>query len=152
MTPHTLSMKLITPERAVALVEAVGVTLPIADGDVTILPEHVSYIGALRAGEVIVHSSDGSTESFAVSGGFVVFDANELSVLADTAERAIDIDMERAEQARVRAEALRNERVSMGEEEYAQVAAALEKELARIKIARKHRSRVAPNVISREDH
>ncbi len=146
----TLTFKLVTPERAVVEIEAAGVTVPIADGDVTILPEHVPYIGALKSGEIVVHHTDGSTESLAVSGGFVEFDSNTLSVLADTAERAADIDMERAEAARVRAEALRNERVSMGEEEYARVAAALEKEMARIKVARKHRGRAGPNVLSRE--
>jgi F-type H+-transporting ATPase subunit epsilon len=146
----TLSIKLVTPERSVVEIEAAGVTLPIADGDVTILPEHVPYIGALKPGEIIVQHTDGSTESLAVSGGFVEFDSNVLSVLADTAERAADIDMERAEAARVRAEALRNEQVSMGEEEYARVAAALEKEMARIKVARKHRSHVGPRVLSEE--
>lgn len=137
----TLTLKLVTPERSVVEMTAVGVTLPIVDGDVTILPEHEPYIGALRAGEIIVHVTDQSTESLAVSGGFVEFDSNTLSILADTAERADEIDMERAETARARAEAIKAEKVTMGEEEYARVAAALEKEMARIKVARKHRTR-----------
>lgn len=146
----TLVIKLVTPERSVAEMEAAGVTLPIADGDVTILPEHEPYIGALKAGEIIVHRSDGSTESLAVSGGFVEFDTNTLSILADTAERAEEIDMERAETARRRAEAIQKEEVSMDEEEYARVAAALEKEMTRIKVARKHRSRSGPSIVSGE--
>jgi F-type H+-transporting ATPase subunit epsilon len=146
----SLTLKLVTPERAVALMEAMAVTLPIADGDVTILPTHTPYIGALKAGKVIVHQADGTTESLAVSGGFVEFDTNTLSILADTAERAEEIDMERAESARARAEAIQLEQGAMGEEEYARVAAALEKEMIRIKVVRKHRSRVGPNVITRE--
>lgn len=142
----TLTLKLVTPERSVASIEAVAVTLPIADGDVTILPEHEPYIGALKSGEIIIHQADGTRESLAVSGGFVEFDSNILSVLADTAERADEIDMERAEAARARAEAIKQEQVTMGEEEYARVAAALEKEMARIKVARKHRSRVGLSI------
>ncbi|MGB3072914.1 MAG: ATP synthase F1 subunit epsilon [Candidatus Moraniibacteriota bacterium] len=146
----SLTLKLVTPERAVALMEAAAVTLPIADGDVTILPTHTPYIGALKAGEVIIRLTDGKTESLAVSGGFVEFDTNTLSILADTAERAEEIDMERAEAARARAEAIQLKQGAMGEEEYARVAAALEKEMIRIRVVRKHRSRVGPNVISQE--
>lgn len=144
----SLTLKLVTPERSVVEMTAAAVTLPIADGDVTILPEHEPYIGALKSGEIIVHKSDQSTVSLAVSGGFVEFDSNTLSVLADTAERADEIDVERAEAARSRAEAIKQEKVTMGEEEYARVAAALEKEMARIKVARKHRSKNAPHITS----
>ncbi|MFZ1655026.1 MAG: ATP synthase F1 subunit epsilon [Candidatus Moraniibacteriota bacterium] len=146
----SLTVKLVTPERIVTSMEASAVTLPIVDGDVTILPEHTPYIGAFKAGEVIVHQADGKAESLAVSGGFVEFDTNTLTILADTAERAEEIDMERAEAARARAEAIQLEQETMGEEEYARVAAALEKEMTRIRVVRKHRSRLGPNVITRE--
>jgi len=144
----SLTLKLVTPERSVVEMTAAAVTLPIADGEVTILPEHEPYIGALKSGEIIVHHSDQSTESLAVSGGFVEFDLNTLSVLADTAERADEIDVERAEVARARAEAIKQEKVTMGEEEYARVAAALEKEMARIKVAHKYRSKNSPHITS----
>jgi F-type H+-transporting ATPase subunit epsilon len=146
----TLTLKLVTPERLVASMEASAVTLPIADGDVTILPEHTPYIGALKAGEVIVHLADGREESLAVSGGFVEFDSGMLSILADTAERAEEIDIERAEAARTLAETIQLRQESMSEEEYARVAAAIEKEMIRIKVVRKHHNRVGPNVISHE--
>jgi F-type H+-transporting ATPase subunit epsilon len=142
----TLTLKLVTPERSVLEIEALAVTLPIADGVVTILPEHEPYIGALKSGEIIIHRPDDTVESLVVSGGFVEFDSNILSILADTAERADEIDMQRAEAAKVRAEAIKQERVTMGEEEYARVAAALEKEMARIKVARKHYSRAGLHV------
>lgn len=59
-------------------------------------------------------------------------------VLADTAERAEEIDLARAEEARKRAEELKEKRISMDEEEFARVAAAIQKESARIRVARKH--------------
>lgn len=146
----SLTLKLVTPERMVASLMASAVTLPIADGDVTILPTHTPYIGSLKAGEVIVHQTDGEMVSLAVSGGFIEFDSNTLTILADTAERADEIDMERAEAARARAEAIHLEQRAMSDEEYARVAAALEKEMTRIRVVRKHRNRVGPNVISHE--
>ena len=73
-----LKIKIVTPERTVALLEASAVTLPIDGGDITVLPDHEPYIGALKAGEIIVHQSDNSTENLAVSGGFVEFDTNTL--------------------------------------------------------------------------
>lgn len=143
----TLQLKVVTPERSVTEIEATSVTLPILDGEVTILPLHEPYIGSLQAGEILFRREGKSEpESLAVSGGFVEFGKNILTVLADTAERAGEIDMVRAEEAKKRAEALKTERETMSAEEYARVAATLEKELARIKVARKHRSRLGPHI------
>ncbi len=145
---QTLALKIVTPEGIALEEEVMKVTLPVEEGEVTILPEHMSYIGSLEAGEVILTHADDSQAFFAVSGGFVEFDHDTLTVLADTAERAETIDIERAEAAKKRAEELRNQAVDMSEEEYARVAAALEKELVRIKVARKHTHRRGPQIIS----
>ncbi len=99
------------------------------------------YIGALRAGEILLrHEMNGEAMLLATSGGFVEFHDNTLVVLADTAERAADIDLARAEEAEKRAQALMAERVHTDDEEYARVAAALQKEMARVRVARKHHS------------
>lgn len=117
-------------------------TLPVEGGEVTILPEHIPYIGTLKAGELILRQGAGSEEiSLVTSGGFVEFHQNTLLILADTAERAEEIDLARAEEARQRAEKLKEGMMQMSEEEYARTAALLEKELARVKVARKHHSR-----------
>ncbi len=144
----TLHVKLVTPEQTLLETAVAEVTLPIADGEVTILPEHVPYIGAIKAGEALLKKSDGVSEVVAISGGFVEFDNDTLTILADTAERAEDIDIARAETAKKRAEDLRNQAVDMSEEEYARLAAAIEKEFTRIKVARKHASRRGPQIIS----
>ena len=137
-----IHFKIVTPERTVADQEVYQVTLPIQDGEVTVLPEHIPYIGLVRAGEIVLRTEPGGPEtSFATSGGFVEFHKNVLVVLADTAERAEEIDLERAEAARTRALELQKERIHMDDEEYARTAALLEKELARIKVARKRHGR-----------
>lgn len=137
-----IKFKIVTPEKAVIDEEVYQVTLPVLDGEVTILPNHVPYIGAIKAGEIIVRKeSDGEEISLATSGGFAEFHDNTLSILADTAERAEEIDLARAEEARTRAALLQKERITMDDEEYARTAAMIEKELARVKVARKHHTR-----------
>lgn len=137
-----IKLKVVTPEKTVVEQEVYQATLPVFGGEVTILPNHIPYIGTLSAGEIVLRQEQGGPEtSLATSGGFVEFHDNILSILADTAERAEEIDLARAEEARKRAEELKQERVTMDDEEYARTAAALEKEMARVKVARRHHTR-----------
>lgn len=141
MSSATISLKIITPERVTYEGEGIKqATLPVSDGEVTILPNHRSYIASLKPGEVVLKKQDEEID-LAISGGFIEFHDNELVVLADEAERAEDIDLEKAEEAKKRAEDLKNQVISTDENEYARVAAALEKELAKIKVARRYLKR-----------
>ncbi|MDD5464433.1 MAG: ATP synthase F1 subunit epsilon [Candidatus Moranbacteria bacterium] len=140
MKTTKINFKIVTPEKTVFETEVDQITLPVTDGEVTIMPDHRSYIASLKAGEVMF-KVDGKETLLVVSSGFVEFNNNTLVVLADTAEAAGEIDVARAEEARKRAEALKNEKVTMNEMEYARVAAAIEKESARVRVARKHHSR-----------
>lgn len=135
-----IKFKIVTPERTVSENEIDQATLPVLDGQVTILPGHRSYIAALKPGEIMI-KIDGKETLMATSGGFIEFQNNTLIVLADTAEHAEEIDIARAEEARKRAEDLKTQKVSMNEMEYARVAAAIEKEMARVRVARKHGSK-----------
>lgn len=134
-----IKFKIITPEKTVYEDEVDQATLPVENGEVTILPNHRNYIAALRAGEAMV-KKDGQEIHLAVAGGFIEFAKNNLVVLADRAERAEEIDLKRAEEARARAEELKKEKIT-DSEEYARVAAMVEKEMARIKVAKKHHTR-----------
>ena len=101
----SIRFKIVTPERTVVEEEIYQITLPVEGGEVTLLPDHVPYIGAITAGEIVLRKTiGGEEESLATSGGFVEFHDNTLVILADTAERAEEIDLARAEQAKVRAE------------------------------------------------
>jgi len=137
-----IKFKIITPERTVFEADILQATLPVTDGIVTILPNHRSYIASLKAGEVCLKGIDGEDLCLVVSGGFIEFNQNNLIVLADTAERAEEIDLARAEEARARAEKLKKEKIEMDDGEYAQVAALIAKESARIVVAKKHHSRL----------
>jgi len=135
-----IKIKIVTPEQVICECEAQQVTLPVTDGEVTILPNHRSYIASLKIGEIIA-KKDGEENNIAVVGGFLEFHDNELVVLADEAERAEEIDIKKAEAARKRAEDIKNKVIKTDESEYAHVAATLEREMSRIKIAKKYLSR-----------
>lgn len=132
-----IKFKIVTPERTVYENEIDQITLPTADGEITVLPNHIPLISILIPGELSV-KKDGKEIAMAVSGGMIEVRANEMTILADTAERAEEIDLTRAEEARKRAEKLKDEKIRMDETEFATAAAIFEKNLARIKVARKH--------------
>ena len=135
-----IKFKIVTPERTVFEDQIDQVTLPTQEGEITVLPEHIPLIAVLAPGELTV-KQDGKEIAMAVSGGIIEVRKNELTILADTAERAEEIDIKRAEEARERAEKLKDEKIRMDETEYAAVAALMERNLARIKVAKKHLTR-----------
>ncbi len=140
MPELNIKFKIVTPEGTVFEDRITQATLPTASGQITILPNHRSYIASLNPGELML-KKNGEEILLSLSGGFVEFHNNELIVLADTAERAEEIDLKRAEEARKKAEELKDKMISMDESSYARVAAAIEKEAARIRVARKHFTR-----------
>lgn len=136
----TITVKVITPEQMVYAGTADQVTLPVTDGEVTILPHHRSYIASLTFGEIMLRSGD-EQHSLAVGGGFVEFADNILTVLADMAVREEDVDLQAAEEARKRAEDVMNKTIATDETDFARVAAAVEMELAKIRVAKKYLER-----------
>ncbi|MCI0479087.1 ATP synthase F1 subunit epsilon, partial [Candidatus Uhrbacteria bacterium] len=98
-----IKFELVTPERVVFRTEVDKVTLPTKEGEITILPYHAALVAELVPG--VAHLTRGSEEEdVAVSGGFIQVGAdNRIRVLADTAERGIELDLEAIEQAMARA-------------------------------------------------
>jgi len=140
LNSNKIQFKIVTPERTVYESEIDQVTLPTQEGEITVLPEHIPLISVLAPGELVARKN-GEEIAMAVSGGMIEVRKNEITILADTAERAEEIDVKRAEEARERAEKLKDEKIRMDDTEYAAVAALMERNLARIKVARKHLTR-----------
>ena len=140
-----IKFKIVTPERTVTEETVDSATIPTTDGEITILPNHRSYIASLKTGELMLRK--GKEENYIyVSGGFIEFNNNELIVLADAAERAEEIDLKIAEQAKKRAEEIKQQKIALDDTEYARVAAAIERESAKIKVARKHYTKRGINI------
>lgn len=134
-----IKFELVTPERTVFRTEVDQVTLPTAQGEITILPNHIPLVAALVSG--VAHlKKDQTEEDVAVSGGFIqVEEGSRVRVLADTAERGEELDLSIIEKAKEQAEKIMRETARADEESFASAAAALEREMARYKVAIKHR-------------
>lgn len=87
---QTMQFDLVSPERALASLQATAVQIPGADGDMTAMPDHAPTITTLRPGVLSVEGPDG-TSSYAVTGGFAEITAEGTSVLAEKAISTADI-------------------------------------------------------------
>ena len=135
-----LHFEITTPERTVFKDEVDQVTLPTVMGEITILPHHIPLVSQLVPGELMVKKGSETTH-MAVSGGFIeVRQGEQVVVLADTAERAEEIDVAKAEEARERAHKLIGKELK-DSEKFAQASALLERSMARIKVAKRARHR-----------
>lgn len=136
----SLNFQLVTPEKTVLQQELTSLSCPTSLGQITILAHHIPLVANLVAGEL--HAKTEKDDFFVyVSGGFVEVRAgNQVVVLADTAEHHYEIDQKAAEEAIKRAAASMKEKTLSGEE-YAKVAATLERSLTRLNIVRKHSHR-----------
>ncbi|MFZ5391271.1 MAG: ATP synthase F1 subunit epsilon [Patescibacteria group bacterium] len=142
----TFHFQIATPEKVVFdAPEVEAVTLPTQMGEITVLPDHLPLVANLSAGEIKIKIS-GQEIWLAVSGGFINVRPGAVVVLADTAERAEEIDETRADQARQRAKELMEKSRTTEATDYTALAAKLEKELARLKVARKHRDKKRPGM------
>lgn len=128
-----LNLEIITPERVVLQAPAASVTAPGIQGYLGVLPEHAPLITPLQAGVVTCRRQEGEVERVAVSGGFLEAGPDRVVILADTAERAEEIDIDRARQARERAEERLRERPPGLD--VARAEAALRRATARLKAA-----------------
>ena len=136
-----LAFDIITAERVVYSADVDIVVAPGVEGQLGILPNHAPLMTMLQAGELIVRK-DGEEEAMFVSGGFLEMQGNRVTVLADTAERADEIDIARAEEARRRAE----QRIALPatESDHTRAQAAMLRSLMRLKVAEKSRKRRQP--------
>jgi F-type H+-transporting ATPase subunit epsilon len=143
-----LRVQIVTAEREVLSEEGVDmVVAPGAEGVVGILPRHAPLLTTLNPGVVRIKRG-GSEEAMAVGGGFLQVARDQVLILADSAERADEVDEARAEEARRRARETLTEAVSSGQRLQAEAArVALRRAEVRIQVVRRHR-RGAPGFSS----
>jgi F-type H+-transporting ATPase subunit epsilon len=127
---------IVTQERSVFSDQVDYVSLPGSEGRMGILPNHAPLLTALDYGEVMVRRK-GEEEFFAIGGGFAEVQPDHVIVLADSAEQAEEIDLDRAERARREAEEAMRTGVSEDAARYAQIEAALRRAQIRIDVGRR---------------
>ena len=131
MLHKIIKLEVVTPNRVVLKEDVLQVTVPTKAGEITVLPEHIPLLSILKPGIIEMKNKDGEKEVIAVSGGFIDVLKNKIVILADTAERAQEIDLEKAEEARKRAEKIKEESIHRDDVGFADMSLKIEKELAR---------------------
>jgi F-type H+-transporting ATPase subunit epsilon len=100
-----LTLSIVTPDRrVVGPVEVQSVTLPAANGEITVLPGHARLLSLMDTGVLAFERDAGRREYAAVSSGFVEVHNDKVTVLADTLEMAQEIDVDRARRAQTKSE------------------------------------------------
>lgn len=134
-----LQFEIVTAERIVHSDEVDLLVVPGIDGEMAILPSHAPLMTMLQPGELIIRKS-GEDSSIFVSGGFFELMNDKVTILADSAERAEEIDQTRAEEAKKRAEE-KMELRAQSDIDAARAEAALRRSLMRLQVLEKRRSR-----------
>ena len=106
-----------------------------------ILPNHSALLAILAFGDVWVRHPDGEEEHFAIGGGYAEVQPDKVVILADSAEHAEEIDIERAAKARELAEQAMKEGVPGDPDHYAQIQASLMRAQIRLDVGRRHAGR-----------
>jgi F-type H+-transporting ATPase subunit epsilon len=131
-------LEIVTPERLAYSDTVDAVQLPGVEGELGVLPHHAPLISMLGLGELRIRKG-GAEEIFAIVGGFLQVRPDKVVVMAETADMASEIDLEKAQEARREAERA----LESGYQEGADLAAAraaLQQALLRIRVAeRRHR-------------
>jgi len=133
MAEKQLLLEVVTPDRLVLSTEADVVVCPGVEGQFGVLVGHIPFLSALEIGEMY-YRKGGQTEYLAVSGGFAEVTGEKVTIVAESAEKGREIDVERAARALERAEK-RLAAVKTEEIDWARAEAAMRRSLVRAKVA-----------------
>ena len=134
-----LLLEIVTPERLAYSETVDAVNLPGIEGELGVLPHHAPLVSMLGVGELRIRKG-GAEESFAIVGGFLQVRPDRVVVMAETADMASEIDLEKAQEARRDAERVIEGGARTDGADLAAARAALQQALLRIRVAeRRHR-------------
>lgn len=139
----TLRLEIITAERQVFADDINILVAPGIEGELGILPHHAPLMTMLQPGELLIRK-DGEETYMVVTGGFLEVRPDKVIVLADACERAEEIDVTRAEEAKRRAEERLTTRPP--DVEAASIEAALRRSLTRLRVAGRRRRKAKPGL------
>ena len=133
MAEKQLLLEVVTPDRLVLSTEADVVVCPGVEGQFGVLFGHIPFLSALDIGEMY-YKAGGKTEYLAVSGGFAEVTGEKVTIVAESAEKGREIDVERAKRAQERAEK-RLAAAKTEEIDWTRAEAAMRRSLMRVKVA-----------------
>jgi F-type H+-transporting ATPase subunit epsilon len=134
-----LLLEIITPEKVIYKDEVNEVVVPTVNGEIAILPNHINLLTQVNPGELIIKKGDAKAY-MAITGGFLEVQNNKISILAEYAVKAQDIEVARAIEAKKRAEKVMSEKSTDNELRIAQ--AEMIKAILELRVATKHKKRL----------
>ena len=137
MPNKLIKFEIVTPERIVLKEDVTQITVPTKQGEITVLPGHIPLVASLQPGVIEVGKEDGSKNIMSVSGGFIEVLKEKVVILADSAERAEEIDIKKAEEARARAEESKKDLRHFDLERFTSINASIARELARARAVKR---------------
>lgn len=134
-TANALTLRIVSPDALVLETEVKSVQAPGEDGLFGVLPRHATMVALTDSGLLRAEGTDGTQHEFVVHGGFAEVRDNQVTILSRSAEKAEEIDLERAQRAAKRAlEMLRSDKAEI---DFARAQAALRRAMIREKLARR---------------
>ena len=132
---HTFLLRIVTPDREIVREDVEEAQVPGREGYLGILPGHAPLISELKIGE-ITYKTSGALKHLAVCWGFLEVLPDQVTVLAEAAERAEELDVNRAQAAKERAE--ERLRSPNPDTDLNRASIALERALIRLQVASQH--------------
>jgi F-type H+-transporting ATPase subunit epsilon len=138
-----MDLEIVTPEKTIFKDTIDEIALNTADGEIAVLPNHVNLFTKVMPGEVAIKYDKNKEIFMAITGGFLEVSNNKLTLLADYAVRAEEIEVEKAVEAQKRAEAvLKKAKDDVDERDFAEAQGELRRAILELHVAkRKHRNR-----------
>jgi F-type H+-transporting ATPase subunit epsilon len=130
----TIDLEVVTPERKILTAHAREVVVPGAEGSFGVLPGHAPFLTRLGIGE-LSYRDDTGTHYLAAADGFVEVLPNRVTVLARLCEAAREIDVERAREAKRRAEEAMKQAAKLSDQDMLLVEVSMKKALTRLMVA-----------------
>ena len=139
MPKEKIDFKIVTLEKVTYSDEIDQLTIPTEAGEITVMARHAPLVSIIKPGEIRI-KKDGQTVLMAVSTGFLeIRNISRVYILADSADRAEEIDIESAKAARARAEEMLKEKQNRTDVDFAKLQAIINRETAKLKVADKYR-------------
>ncbi|MDX9970932.1 MAG: ATP synthase F1 subunit epsilon [Candidatus Gracilibacteria bacterium] len=132
-----MKLQIVTPDKTLYQSEVSYVVVPALDGQISVLPGHIPLITAIKPGEIKI-VNDSNEEFFSITKGVLETDGKSVTILADSGERAEEIDETRAQEAMNRAKEMMSKEYK-DKVSYADAISELERATSRLKIVKKRR-------------
>ena len=136
-----MQLEIVTPEKILYQGDVDQITLNTASGKISVLPHHVNLFTKVEPGELLI-KIESREQYLAITGGFLEVSNNKVTILADYAVHADDIDVEKALEAQKRAEELlKKKEENLSEQDFAEARAELSRAILELHIANRRRHR-----------